>query len=103
MPALKLQKSLAAWGTEAFAATFKAELEAIPPADLGLQQAANWPLQCDAPVEVSLLTAEADASAVHARVGVFFTETIAGCACGDAPMQRQSYADLAIVQHNMTP
>lgn len=93
---MKLEKSLAAWGGEAFAVTLKAELEAISPEALGLQKAANWPLQLDAPVTVSVMDVQADAVSLHARVGVFFTETIAGCNCADAPMERPAYAELGI-------
>ncbi len=93
---MKLERALAAWGSEAFAITLKAELEAISPEALGLQKAANWPLQLDAAVTVSVMVAQAAAGMLHARVGVFFTETIAGCNCADAPMMRPAYAELDI-------
>lgn len=93
---MKLERARATWGSEAFAATLKAELEAISPEALGLQKAANWPLQLDAAVTVSVMAVQTDAGVPHARVGVFFTETIAGCNCADAPMQRPAYAELDI-------
>ena len=94
---MRLTQSLAAWGEEAFAATLKAELEALSPETLGLQKAANWPLQMDAPVTVSVMDARADDVAIQAKVGVFFTETIAGCNCADEPMERPAYAELGLV------
>ncbi len=93
---MKLERALAAWGSEAFAATLKAELEAISPEVLGLQKAANWALKIDAPVTVRVMSVQADAVALQARVGVFFTETIAGCNCADAPMEQPVYAELGI-------
>lgn len=85
-----------AWGGDRFSVTLKAELEALSPALLGLQQAANWPLQLDAPVTVNVMVATADEAALHARVGVFFTETMAGCNCADAPMERPAYTEMEI-------
>jgi hypothetical protein len=93
---MRLPQSLATWGTAGFAAVFKAELEAIPAAALGLQQAADWPLQNEVPVQVSLLSAKTEGFVIQMCVGVFFTETIAGCACGDAPLERQAYAELDV-------
>ncbi|MBM4189534.1 MAG: glucosamine--fructose-6-phosphate aminotransferase [Betaproteobacteria bacterium] len=93
---MKLEKSLAAWGSETFAATLKAELEAFSPDRLGLQKAANWPLQLDAPVTVSVMDVQGNAAQLYAQVGVFFTETIAGCNCADAPMERPAYAELGV-------
>ncbi len=99
---MKLEKSLAAWGGEAFTALLKAELEGLSAEALGLQQAANWPLQLDAPVTVSVMDVHADRVALHARVGVFFTETMAGCNCADEPMERPVYAELGIVIERST-
>ncbi len=99
---MRLERSLAAWGVEAFAVTLKAELEAISPEALGLQKAANWPLQLDAPVTVSVMEVQADAVSLHARVGVFFTETIAGCNCADAPMERPAYTEMDIAIDRIT-
>lgn len=45
---------------------------------------------------VMVLRAGDDARAVHARVGVFFTEVVGGCSCGDDPASIPAYCELRI-------
>lgn len=99
---MKLEKSLAAWGGSAFAATLKAELETLPPGEIPLQKAANWAVDHAAPILVSVLGVQASEAAITARLGIFFTETIAGCACGDAPMRQSAYADFEVTMDRAT-
>ncbi len=82
---LRLPDSLTAWDSPAFQATLKRELET---------QAALLPLQQELTsssvvsgdrIEVMVISAEADARSIQARVGVFFSGIVAGCNCADDP------------------
>ena len=92
---IELRDSLRAFGTDAFAATLKRELEALPPGTLSLDRAAaHGGRVSEGPVTVTVHGA-ADAGAhLEARVGVFFAETIAGCSCGDEPFDQPGYCEL---------
>ena len=62
---LELPASAAAWGTPAFAAALRAELEAVPAEALGLQrQVALGGQLADAPVQVTVLASRADGAGV---------------------------------------
>ena len=100
---LELPASAAAWGTPAFAAALRAELEAVPAEALGLQrQVALGGQLADAPVQVTVLASRADGAGVRARVGVFFASVIAGCSCADDPTPVEDlpeYCELELTIH----
>jgi hypothetical protein len=86
MTILPLPVSLAAWGTPAFAAALKRELEALPPGSLPLQQGlAATSFALDEGIQVMVLAAGEAEGAIAARVGVFFSGIVAGCNCADDP------------------
>lgn len=96
---LRLTESLAAWGTPAFAAALKRELEAQAGL-LPLQQAlAGSSAVFGDRIEVMVIVSDADATQIRARVGVFFSGIVAGCSCADdpTPVEAQNeYCELSI-------
>ena len=92
-----LPDSLHAWGPEAFAATLKREIEALPPGALPLDWATAHGGRVDDGAVVATVTAAADAGThLEARVGVFFSEVIAGCSCGDEPFSQPGYCEIEV-------
>ena len=88
---LFLPAALAAWDTPGFQAELKRELESQAPA-LPLQQGVAYGGVADSSnLAVSVFSARGDDGAIHAEVGVFFTEVVAGCNCGDDPMDLHAY------------
>lgn len=82
-----LPDALVAWGTPGFQAELKRELEALAPDALPLQLGVSQGGLADGTdITVSVFGVRDDAQAIHADLGVFFTEIIAGCSCGDDPM-----------------
>ncbi len=82
---LRLPLSLSSWGTTAFSATLKHELE---------QSAAHLPLQqglstgnhvLDTPITVMVQSVKAGTDVLVLKVGVFYHSIIAGCSCADDP------------------
>lgn len=89
--------ALRAWGTDAFARTLKAEIEALRAADLPLDTAATPGCHVeDSPVSASVGASTEDIRSIRARVGVFFTEIVANCGCGDDPFEQSVYCELDI-------
>ncbi|MDD3530846.1 MAG: hypothetical protein PHS77_13325 [Gallionellaceae bacterium] len=83
---IALPAAAAAWGTEAFRATLKRELEALPAAVLPLQEGLSTSSYAlDEPVTAVVIAAEAVAGAIRARAGLFYQGIIAGCSCADDP------------------
>ncbi len=81
---------------EPFADTLKAEIEALPAGSLPLDKATltGWHID-DSHITATVLRAEDDATRIAADVGIFFTEIIAGCSCGDEPQSQGNYCELA--------
>jgi hypothetical protein len=97
---LHLSAALAAWNTPAFKDVLKRELEAAGPAALPLQQCLSVSSYAlDDGCTVMVIGAGEEASAIRARVGVFFHGIIAGCSCADDPTPlepQQEYCELEI-------
>lgn len=92
-----LAETLRAWGGAAFAETLKRELAALPSGSLPLARATTQGGQVDdRDIAVTVLGATADADAIRARVGVFFTEVVPSCSCGDDPLEVNAYCVLRI-------
>lgn len=94
---LILHKSLPAWDTKAFSPTLKAELEAFEPSSLplhlGVSQAG---MVDDKAITVTVLNSRDAGGIIEAKVGVFFTEIVINCGCGDDPMPINAYCELLI-------
>lgn len=90
---IELGDSVRAWGTDAFAETFKREL-AQHAAELPLQQAlARGSQVADAPVTVMLNEATDAGDRLRVTAGVFFGGVIAGCSCADDPTPDSELAE----------
>lgn len=81
---MRLNKSLNAWGTPDFTATLKSELEQEGTRYLPVAQGAGSHVLEDAP-SVMVIGASEDGSVISARVGVFYSSILLGCACVDDP------------------
>ncbi|MGD8875603.1 MAG: glucosamine--fructose-6-phosphate aminotransferase [Gammaproteobacteria bacterium] len=96
LPVTRLENSLRAWGTDAFAGTLKADILGLGAGVLPLQVAAAGGCVAEDDVEITVLGSTDDAAEIHVNVGVFFAEIIAGCSCGDAPSTSNAYCELRV-------
>jgi len=96
VPVTSLDKSLRAWNTAAFAATLKADLLDLGAGVLPLHEAAAGGCIDEGDVEITVLGSSASATEIHACVGVFFSEVIGGCSCGDEPSANNAYCELRV-------
>lgn len=95
-PAMNLLDALRQWPGESFAAALKAALERLPAHELPLGGGGGLTVT-DGPITVSILEAEATAAAIIAKVGVFYEEILAGCACGDEPQTTAAYRRVRVI------
>ena len=89
-----MRRSLAAFGTPDFAAVLRADLAALGPDALGLQQALTaGSVAVSDDIEVMILRHSETADGLRVRIGVFFTSVLAGCACADDPTPENAQAE----------
>lgn len=92
-----LPESRNAWGGDDFAATLKRELGALPPGSLPLARGTTQGGHVDdGDIAVTVLDAVEDTDAIRVRAGVFFTEVVPSCSCGDEPLETNAYCVLSI-------
>ena len=92
-----LRRALVAWGTPAFVPALKSEIEALPAGSLPLDDATTQGGRVGGePVTVTVLQTEDAGEAIHARLGVFFTEVVGGCSCGDEAWPLQAHCELQV-------
>lgn len=89
--------SLREWSGDNFARVLKQEIEALPSGTLPLQAGVTQGgLADDAGLTAMVLRSRDAGSAVEVVVGIFFTELVAGCSCGDEPMALNAYCELQV-------
>ncbi|MDJ0805969.1 MAG: glucosamine--fructose-6-phosphate aminotransferase [Gammaproteobacteria bacterium] len=92
-----LPNALRDWQSECFAKTLKQEIEGLQAGSLPLMDGVSQGgVPDDASVSVSLLKTVEAPSSIHADLGVFFTEVLAGCNCGDEPMAMHGYCEMQV-------
>lgn len=99
---IRVPDSLRAWGGPEFETTLKRELEAVAPGNLPLARATRTGYVEDSHLSLSVIHAAADGAVIHARIGVFFHEILAGCSCGDDPLLEPAYCELEIAIDRMS-
>ncbi len=86
-----------AWQTEAFGPTLKREIETmgaeVLPLDQGTSQGG---FVDDSKITATFLSVIDRGHSIVAEVGVFFTEIVAGCSCGDEPDSINAYCRMQI-------
>lgn len=88
---------LNARGTAAFPAELKAALLGMDAGVLPLQAGVTQGGHVDASdLDATVLDVIDDGAEIHARVGVFFTEMVGNCACGDEPVPIQAWCVLRV-------
>ncbi|MBI5041833.1 MAG: glucosamine--fructose-6-phosphate aminotransferase [Gammaproteobacteria bacterium] len=93
----KLIGAVRDWNTDAFAQSLKREIAYLGKGVLPLDKGVSYGgLVDDSELTVTLLRSADDGPAIVALVGVFFTEIIGGCSCGDEPTPTPAYCELHI-------
>jgi hypothetical protein len=85
------------WGPAGRSEALKREILALPSDSLPLQLAVTHGGVVLGGVEdATVLSIEPQGTSLTARVGIFFTETVGGCSCGEDPFTADGYCELCI-------
>jgi len=80
-----------------FEKALKQELENLPAGTLPLEKGTNrGGFVDDSDISVTVINVAQSENSIQAKVGVFFTEIIVGCGCGDDPMPENAYCEMLI-------
>jgi hypothetical protein len=89
--------ALTAWGSDAFGRVLKEEVESLSPGTLPLHLGVlQGGFVDDSDIAATVLTSREDEGSILVDVGIFFTEIVGGCSCGDEPEAINSYCRLRI-------
>jgi len=93
----RLSESLRDWPSDTFVKTLKRELTGLKPGILPLAGGLSRGGLVDAgDISVTVLNVTDNPQTIEAKVGVFFTEIVGGCSCGDDPSTENAYCELRV-------
>jgi hypothetical protein len=100
---ITLAQALRAWSSAGFAQTLKQELLALPSGSLPLHRlTGQGGMVDDSALEVTIISRHDRDQVIEARIGVFFTEIVINCGCGDEPMPVNAYGELLLTINKTT-
>jgi len=78
-----------------FQATLKQQIKSLPSGSLPLEKGmAQGGYVDDSDIEVTILSSDETVELITVKLGVFFTEIVINCGCGDDPMSINAYCDM---------
>ena len=93
----KLANSLHDWNTDVFSRTLKHELEHLPSGSLPLERGVSQGgMIDDSNIAATVLSFNENETIIQAKAGIFFTEIMINCGCGDDPMPTNAYCEIQI-------
>ena len=99
----RFASALQDWGTPRFDRTLKNEIEDLEAACLPLSRGTGLGGWIDgSDLAVTIISSCENGQVVQARVGVFFTEIVGGCSCGDEPFSQPVYCLLQVTIEKRT-
>ncbi len=99
----RFASALQDWGTPRFEQTLKNEMQALDAACLPLSRGTGSGGRIDgSDLTITIISALEKGQTLQARVGVFFTEIVGGCSCGDEPFSQPAYCLLQVVIDRQT-
>lgn len=94
---LKLSHTVEQHDFDILKQVLKRELESEVGAHLPLDQGTTEGGYSDASeLSVTVLGIDQDGHLLYARIGVFFTEIVANCSCGDEPLHKPAYCQMQL-------
>lgn len=93
----KLPHSLAAWPSVSFSAVVKDELERLDTGTLPLDKATQQGGYVDdSSITCTILKIKDKKDCITIKTGIFFTEILICCGCGDDPVPENTYCELVV-------
>lgn len=86
------------WGSEAFSNSLKQEIEQLGPGALPLEKGAVQGGNIDdSDISATIMRVTDAAASIQVKTGVFFSEIVANCSCGDEPMSYNAYCEIEVL------
>lgn len=91
------------WGTREFDPALKRAIEGLAAGSLPLGGVlGQGGLVDDSDISVTVIHTRENGQTLLAKVGVFFTEVVGGCSCGDDPFTQPAYCMLLVTIDRQT-
>lgn len=82
---------------DAIEKVLKREIESLPSGTLPLHSCTSrGGYVDDSAISATVLKVEQGADRMQCKIGIFFTEIITGCGCGDDPFPENAYCELMV-------
>jgi len=92
---LKLKQLIHHWPSGDFQRILKREIESLAPGSLPLHKGVSQGgMVDDSDISITVLNVHDTDTRIEAKLGVFFTEVVICCGCGDDPMPINAYCEL---------
>ena len=92
---IKFSDSLRDWQTNAFSNSFKRDIQGLPSGALPLQaRGMQNGLVDDSDLSLTILQTIETEDTLKTKAGIFFSEIIGGCSCGDDPATENAYCEI---------
>lgn len=96
-------KALKAWKTSEFNTALKTAVVCLPPGALPLATGTTQGgLVDDQNISATILRSNETEHAIQAHVGIFFTELVPSCNCGENPDEINAYCEIEVVLNKDT-
>lgn len=93
---IKFSQSLAHYPSKEFSQILKDEIEQCDKKSLPLEKGtAQGGYVSDEPITATVLRVADNSNTIQADVGIFFTEIVICCGCGDDPMPTNTYCEMS--------
>lgn len=100
---IKFSKSLLHYPSEAFKRVLKEEIESCDKKLLALEKGTTQGgYVSDEPITATVLRITDQSDTIQADVGIFFTEIVICCGCGDDPMPVNAYCEMRLLINKQT-
>ena len=102
MPMLRLNRSVDAWGTPAFASTLKQEIRQLGAGELPLQQGlSGTSIALDDTLDAMIISVAEEAGRLRVKAGIFYAGILAGCSCADDPTPVEPQPEYCVVRFDI--
>lgn len=99
---IELSKAVSAWGTPAFEAVLKREIERLDTVTLPLQQGlSSTSYATDTKPEVMIISTAEEGPTIRVKTGIFFTGILAGCSCANDPTPVEEQSEYCVVRFDI--
>ena len=100
---IQLPDSVRNWNSAEFSSCFKREIRGLPSGTLPLQsRGMQNGLVDDSDLSLILLQTTETEDTYTIKTGIFFSEIIGGCSCGDEPAAENAYCEIWVRIHKKT-